>query len=57
MKVLTDNINYYVDKHGPWPLRRIILRDIIQRVDPDVIALQAVRRNRKPVPPTTWACW
>jgi endonuclease/exonuclease/phosphatase family metal-dependent hydrolase len=37
------NLNYYGAKHGAWPARRALIRDLIQISDVDVIALQAVR--------------
>ena len=44
MKLLTLNLNYDEARHGPWPDRRELLVKAIQRSDPDVIALQAVRK-------------
>ena len=44
LKVLTLNINFYGEKHGPWPERKRLIADAIRSADPDVIALQAVGR-------------
>jgi endonuclease/exonuclease/phosphatase family metal-dependent hydrolase len=45
VKILTLNINALYDKTGPWPARRARIADLIAKHDPDVVALQAVRRN------------
>jgi endonuclease/exonuclease/phosphatase family metal-dependent hydrolase len=42
MKILTLNIGFYSDKHGPWDARKILIADAIRLADPDVVALQAV---------------
>lgn len=42
LTVMTQNLNFYGDKHGPWSQRRDLLCDAIQEIEPDVIALQAV---------------
>lgn len=42
LTVMTQNLNYYGDRHGPWLERRKLLCDVIGRSRPDVIALQAV---------------
>jgi endonuclease/exonuclease/phosphatase family metal-dependent hydrolase len=46
MKVMTLNINYYHDKHGSWEARKELICAAIRAADPDVIALQAVRRDQ-----------
>ena len=43
LKVMSLNLNYYGTKHGAWPARRALIRDLIVSSDVDVIALQAVR--------------
>lgn len=42
LTVMTQNLNFYGDKHGRWPQRRELLCEAIQESEPDVIALQAV---------------
>jgi len=42
LTVMTQNLNFYGDKHGAWPERRALLCEAIQENEPDVIALQAV---------------
>jgi endonuclease/exonuclease/phosphatase family metal-dependent hydrolase len=39
----TLNINYYVDKHGSWDLRKDLICQALERTNADIIALQAVR--------------
>ena len=45
MKVLTLNLDGYGTKHGPWVERRGAIAGAIGRHDPDVVALQAVRKD------------
>ncbi|HEX6929616.1 MAG TPA: endonuclease/exonuclease/phosphatase family protein [Gammaproteobacteria bacterium] len=42
LTVMTQNLNYYGDKHGPWLQRRELIRDAIEEAKPDIVALQAV---------------
>jgi endonuclease/exonuclease/phosphatase family metal-dependent hydrolase len=42
VKVATLNLNGLADKHGPWPLRRHRIADVLRKENPEVIALQAV---------------
>lgn len=42
---MTLNINYYGTKHGLWPVRRRFVQEAIRGADPDIIALQAVKRD------------
>jgi endonuclease/exonuclease/phosphatase family metal-dependent hydrolase len=42
LRILTLNLNYYVDKHGAWQDRKALLVAAINEARPDVIALQAV---------------
>lgn len=44
-KLMTLNINYYGDKHGPWGARKELIAAAIDELQPDVIALQAVRKD------------
>ena len=43
LRVMTLNLNYYHTKHGAWPARRALIRDLIASSDVDIVALQAVR--------------
>ncbi len=43
LRIMTLNLNYYGTKHGAWPARRALVRDLIVAADADVVALQAVR--------------
>lgn len=43
-RILTLNLNYYVEKHGPWQGRKELILNAIREARPDVIALQAVAR-------------
>jgi endonuclease/exonuclease/phosphatase family metal-dependent hydrolase len=45
MKVMTLNINFYGDRYGDWPARKQLIRDVLDKAGPDVVALQAVRRD------------
>lgn len=45
-KVMTLNINYYAHKHGAWPQRRDRIAALLTDLQPDVVALQAVRREK-----------
>jgi endonuclease/exonuclease/phosphatase family metal-dependent hydrolase len=43
-RILTLNLNYYVEKHGPWPERKELILNAVREARPDVVALQAVAR-------------
>lgn len=45
LKVLTLNLNYYGARHGAWEARRALICEAIRAEEPDVVALQAVRRE------------
>ena len=45
MKIMTLNLNFYVEKHGPWTKRSQLIANAVRRLDPDVLALQAVRAD------------
>jgi endonuclease/exonuclease/phosphatase family metal-dependent hydrolase len=42
-KVMTLNVNYFMDRYGPWQIRKELVCEAIRAVEPDAIALQAVR--------------
>ena len=44
LRILTLNLNYYVEKHGPWQGRKELILNAIRETRPDVIAFQAVAR-------------
>lgn len=44
-RVLTLNLNYRVERHGPWSARRELILAEIRRTQPHVIALQAVEQS------------
>lgn len=45
-KIMTLNINHYAPKHGPWSQRRDRIAALLTDLQPDVVALQAVRRDQ-----------
>ncbi len=45
LKVMTLNLNYYGIKYGLWPVRRELIRQVIETAKPDIIALQAVESD------------
>jgi endonuclease/exonuclease/phosphatase family metal-dependent hydrolase len=45
LKVLTLNINCYIEKYGNWEARRSLILDLIQESQPDLITLQAVKKE------------
>jgi endonuclease/exonuclease/phosphatase family metal-dependent hydrolase len=45
MKIMTMNLNYYVEKHGPWEQRREVVLEVLRAEQPDIVALQAVRQD------------
>jgi endonuclease/exonuclease/phosphatase family metal-dependent hydrolase len=45
LKVMTLNLNYYVEKYGIWPHRRDLILDQIQESEPDLITFQAVKKD------------
>jgi endonuclease/exonuclease/phosphatase family metal-dependent hydrolase len=50
LKIMTLNLNYMIDKHGPWPARRELITRAISRSAADVVALQAVKRPDRNLP-------
>jgi endonuclease/exonuclease/phosphatase family metal-dependent hydrolase len=46
LKLMTFNLNYYVDKYGNWEVRRNLILDQIQESRPDLIAFQAVKKEK-----------
>lgn len=47
MKMLTLNIDLYEDKHGTWQERKDLICGVVRKERPDVLALQAVRKNSR----------
>jgi endonuclease/exonuclease/phosphatase family metal-dependent hydrolase len=45
MRIMTLNLNFCETKHGPWPVRRKLIVQVVQDHSPDVIAFQAVRMD------------
>src|SRR5579884_2231430 len=45
MKIMTLNLNWYEAKHGAWPIRQELIAQVVCDHAPDVIALQAVRKD------------
>jgi len=45
LRVLTLNLNYYDDRHGPWITRRALVEEAVRTERPDIIALQAVAKH------------
>lgn len=50
LRIMTLNLNYMVDKHGPWPARRESINRAVKESSADVVALQAVKRPGKNSP-------
>lgn len=42
VRVVTLNLNYYVDKHGPWDQRKRLIIEQLKEKRPDIVAFQAV---------------
>ncbi|MBT1702859.1 endonuclease/exonuclease/phosphatase family protein [Chryseosolibacter indicus] len=47
LRIVTLNLNYYVDKHGPWETRKKLIIDQLQKTDPHIVAFQAVAKDAK----------
>jgi endonuclease/exonuclease/phosphatase family metal-dependent hydrolase len=45
LKIMTLNLNYYIENYGTWPLRRGLIVDEIQESEPDLITFQAVKKD------------
>ncbi len=45
LKIMSLNISYYGTRHGPWAIRRELIREAIQSAQPHIVALQAVRKD------------
>jgi endonuclease/exonuclease/phosphatase family metal-dependent hydrolase len=45
LKIMTLNLNYTVSKHGPWNLRKELIKEVIREASPDIIAFQAVSKD------------
>lgn len=45
LKIVTLNLNYFVEKHGLWPIRKKLIIQQLEETDPDVVFFQAVARH------------
>lgn len=45
LRIMTLNLNYYGDRYGDWSDRKDIIVDAIQKHHPQIVALQAVKRD------------
>jgi endonuclease/exonuclease/phosphatase family metal-dependent hydrolase len=45
LRIATLNLNYYIEKHGPWELRKKLIAEKLRSINPHIIALQAVARH------------
>jgi len=45
LKIVTLNLNYFVEKHGLWPSRKKLIIQQLEETDPDIVFFQAVARH------------
>ena len=45
LRIATLNLNYYVEKHGTWELRKKLIVEQLQSKDPHIIIFQAVAKH------------
>jgi endonuclease/exonuclease/phosphatase family metal-dependent hydrolase len=45
LSIMTLNVNFYNEKHGPWETRRQLIKEAVIEARPDIIALQAVMKD------------
>lgn len=45
LRIVTLNLNYYVEKHGPWEARKNLIVEQLKKADPHIVALQAVAKD------------
>lgn len=45
LTAITLNLNYYVDKHGTWDVRKKLICRALDAEKPDIVALQAVAKH------------
>ena len=45
LRIATLNLNYYIEKHGLWDLRKNLIVEQLRNKTPHIIALQAVARH------------
>lgn len=45
LKIMTLNLNFYVDKHGAWASRKELIGEVIRETNPDIITFQAVAKD------------
>lgn len=46
IRILSLNLNYYIEKHGAWEDRAQLVLDAVREHRPDIAAFQAVRRDQ-----------
>ncbi|MHB1951826.1 MAG: endonuclease/exonuclease/phosphatase family protein [Acidiferrobacteraceae bacterium] len=46
LRLATLNLNYRLDGHGAWPIRRAAITDLLSQERPHVVALQAVEQDQ-----------
>jgi len=45
LKIMTLNLNYRIDRYGPWPIRRNGIVRLLSQTRPNIVALQAVEED------------
>lgn len=45
LRIATLNLNYYIEKHGPWELRKKLIAEQLRNKNPHIIAFQAVAKH------------
>lgn len=57
VKLLTLNLNFYGDTHGPWEARRDLIVGTLRAEEPDIVALQAVALDPEREEGLSQAAW
>ena len=45
LRIVTLNLNYYIEKHGPWVQRKQLIIDQLREKNPHIVAFQAVAKH------------
>lgn len=45
LRIITLNLNYYVEKHGPWENRKKLIINLLREKNPHIVAFQAVGKK------------